>query len=291
MNLETVARHCENYEVSLNYLRSKGVLHNQPPTCRTCGNIMRQIKRGQRFVWRCPTHQSTAISVLNGSILFGMSIKLQQFIQILLLWSLEIPVTKTKQLVSIEKGTAIKWYAKLRDICTWKLSQNPIKVGGISQIVQIDETVISRRKYNRGRLIEERWVFGGICTETKLGFMEFVPDRKAATLQEVIKKYIIPGSTIHSDCWRGYSGIDQIPVVPRYQHCTVNHSRNFVDPITGVHTNEIENMWKNVKHKFKSMAGVHSHMVQSYIDEFLWRQRFGNDAFDNIMSHIAEKFS
>ena len=207
------------------------------------------------------------------------------------MWSLEIPVCKTNQLVSIEKNTAVKWYLRFREICSWKLSQNPIRIGGPSKICQIDETLISKRKYHRGRFIEERWVFGGIDTETKLGFMEFVPDRSAATLLNVIEKYIIPGSIIYSDSWRAYSRIDQIPVVPRYEHYTVNHKRYFVDPITGVHTNSIENMWKNAKHKFKAMAGVHSHMLQSYIDEFLWRQRFGTDAFDNIMLHIEEKFT
>lgn len=47
------------------------------------------------------------------------------------------------------------------------------------------------------------------------------------------KKYIRPGSIIHSDEWKGYDCIPNIPSY-NYAHSTVNHSRNFVNPITGL---------------------------------------------------------
>ena len=119
--------------------------------------------------------------------------------------------------------------------------------------------------------------------------MEFDPDCSALILLNLIEKYILPSSTIHSDCWKSYKNIKLLPVVPKYDHKTVNHKKYFVDPITGVHTNLVEVMWKNCKAKFKTMAGVHSHMLPSYIDEFLWRQRFRGDVHQNLMEHIAEK--
>ena len=56
-----------------------------------------------------------------------------------------------------------------------------------------------------------------------------VPTRDAQTLQAIIRETVPGGSTIVSDGWRGYIGIDQ----HNYQHLTVNHSMNFVDPNTG----------------------------------------------------------
>ncbi|KAG2196834.1 hypothetical protein INT46_001751 [Mucor plumbeus] len=32
-----------------------------------------------------------------------------------------------------------------------------------------------------------------------------------------------------------------------YKHMTVNHSKNFKDPVTGVHTNTIEGRWNGLK--------------------------------------------
>ena len=51
----------------------------------------------------------------------------------------------------------------------------------------------------------------------------------------------------------------------------VNHSLHFVDPQTGVHTNNIESTWKTCKIKIKQMAGVDRKYVQEYLDEFVWR--------------------
>ena len=38
------------------------------------------------------------------------------------------------------------------------------------------------------------------------------------------------------------------------------------------------------------MVGTSTDMLPSYLDEFMWRQRFGQNAFDNILVHIAEWF-
>ena len=63
----------------------------------------------------------------------------------------------------------------------------------------------------------------------------------------------------------------------------VNHSLHFVDPVTGVHTQNIESYWNRVKTKFKGVARV---QIASYLDEFMWRERHGQDnirCFANIM--------
>nr|KAI8751340.1 hypothetical protein BgiMline_015871 [Biomphalaria glabrata] len=99
-----------------------------------------------------------------------------------------------------------------------------------------------------------------------------------------------PGTMIHSDAWAAYNGIAHLPVLPPYQHNVVNHSTNFVDPATGATTNHVERMWKSMKQKLKRMSGTSDDLLQSHIDEFLWRQRrgkTGNDAFNNILEDIS----
>ena len=88
--------------------------------------------------------------------------------------------------------------------------------------------------------------------------------------------------------WRAYSTVAQLPGVA--QHKTVNHSIEFVNRQTGVHTNNIESYWNRVKIKLKLMRGCHKTQLPSYLDEFMWRERYGKtagDAVANIFHDIA----
>ncbi len=70
--------------------------------------------------------------------------------------------------------------------------------------------------------------------------MQVVDCRDTQTLLPIIQAHTLPGSVIHSDQWAAYSHINQLPGL---SHHTVNHSRNFVDPVSGVHTQAIESYW------------------------------------------------
>jgi len=61
--------------------------------------------------------------------------------------------------------------------------------------VQIDESVMVRAKYNRGRQLhaQQQWVFGIYDPATKEGFIQMVEDRSAATLQPIIQRVVLPG--------------------------------------------------------------------------------------------------
>uniref|UniRef100_A0A1X7TEG2 ISXO2-like transposase domain-containing protein n=1 Tax=Amphimedon queenslandica TaxID=400682 RepID=A0A1X7TEG2_AMPQE len=54
-------------------------------------------------------------------------------------------------------------------------------------------------------------------------------------------------------------------------HATVNHCIQFVAP-NGVHTQSIESYWNRTKIKLKCMRGCHSHLIPSYLGEFMWRE-------------------
>lgn len=86
-------------------------------------------------------------------------------------------------------------------------------------------------KYNRGRLVKQLWVFGLTAKEFNPPRTLFyvVLRRDQRTLHKLIRRHCLPGATIVSDCWRGYNNLGQLG----YRHLTVNHTRNFVDPLTG----------------------------------------------------------
>ena len=77
------------------------------------------------------------------------------------------------------------------------------------------------------------------------------------------------------------------------RHNVVNHSLHSVDPVTGVHTQHVESYWNRVKAKLKRMKGCHADQLPSYLDEFLWRERYGKggrEAWNNIIRDIATQY-
>lgn len=110
-----------------------------------------------------------------------------------------------------------------------------------SQIVKIDETLLFKRKYNRGRVGNNQgWVFGGLIRGTTRCFAFYVPDRTRMTLEEKISQFILPGSLIISDGWRAYGRIGDLDD-GIYEHSVIIHDNFFVDPLDRlVHTQGIE---------------------------------------------------
>lgn len=104
-----------------------------------------------------------------------------------------------------------------------------------------------KAKYDGGRRAsKEQWVFGLSDTSAKpaITYMQTVDKRDADTLLPIIQSVVQPGTIIHSDQWRAYCRIQE---KLHLEHATVNHSVNFVDPETGVHTQTIESCWARTK--------------------------------------------
>ena len=118
-----------------------------------------------------------------------------------------------------------------------------------------------------------------------LGVMEVVATRDAATLLHY-PQHVRPGTIIWSDqCLQLLASVAQ--------HETVNHSIEFVNLTTEVHTQNVESYWNRVKTKIKRMKGVHHQMVSSYLDEFMWCERHAPTAsacLRNVCRDIALRY-
>ena len=57
-----------------------------------------------------------------------------------------------------------------------ELLVNPEPTGGVGTIVEIDESKFGKRKYNSGRLLTRKWVFGMVERDTDKMVMVTVPE-------------------------------------------------------------------------------------------------------------------
>lgn len=122
----------------------------------------------------------------------------------------------------------------------------PHKIGGPNTILQLNETYVVKRKYNRGRLVRASSLAGGIIQDMKEIFVEITSKRDPATLDDIVKRHVLRGTIIHTYNWKGYGNINNLCFV----HKAVNHSLNFVESNTGVHTQAI-GVWSHIKHAIK----------------------------------------
>eukprot|EP00795_Rhopilema_esculentum_P017026 gene17026-8531_t len=81
--------------------------------------------------------------------------------------------------------------------------------------------------------------------------------------------------------WQAYNQIGNIG----YQHQTVNHTYNFVDPVTRTTTNHVEAMWQRAKNEFKLQHGsTNQELIPDYLAKFIWLQRFKDSPFLHLFA-------
>ena len=141
-------------------------------------------------------------------------------------------------------------------------------------------------QYNRGRrAVCDSWVFGIVSLEHSpaRGYFQVIDRRDAATLLPIVQRCLVPGTDVHTDDWAVYHRLNRLPNVNTHQ--VVVHAHNFVDPHTGMHTQEVESAWSQLKLGRNRRKGLRREDLQSYLDERMWRQWRGG-SYDVIMRNF-----
>jgi transposase-like protein len=116
-------------------------------------------------------------------------------------------------------------------------------------------------------------------------------DTTSKTLHGFVKEYVLPKSTVFTDDFVSYHGLDRIDGMD-YQHRRINHSAS-VYVMGDVHTQTIEGFWSLVK---RGIGGVYHSVsqkyLQTYLDEYSFRynrRASGNLIFPAMLAKVGEK--
>jgi transposase-like protein len=278
-----------------NFLCQLGVLTARR-RCRRCRRTMSlSFRRGARLssglAFRCGNRRCRMrgiyVSVCKGTFLDKTHLSMDRILVLVYLFVAKI--TSYEQIVqeshlggrAISTATVKDWLTFCREVCmelVVKLSRD--KIGGDNMVVEVDESKFGRRKYERGRLIDGKWIVGGICAETGDCFLSLTDcnRRNADSLVGIIKDRVHAGSIVVTDCWKGYQGLTE----QGWLHLTVNHSVNFVDPHTGAHTQNIEALWSKLKSSLPTPHGGNGDSLMLRFAEYVYRHKYSKDSVTEL---------
>lgn len=264
-------RPCEFCDKEFDTIRDKSASLGYKSICYFCG-----IRR----------------SILGGSFFVRNKVGIATSLHLIYCWALKIPGNIAAFECGVTVQTVSNFYCSLRDACDkFIYDREIVKLGGDGEVVEIDETHISKNKNHVGRILpgQDVWIFGGIERSSGRIFMVRVGDRTTETLSEIISEYIEPGTKIISDCWKSYDYLDEQP--NKFNHESVNHSTNFVNPNNGANTQRVERLWRELKALKKFYNSFRMDELDKYVAEFQWRYEFIKSpemAFDAAIDLIKQ---
>jgi len=236
-----------------------------------------------RQVWTC-TSCSHQLSPTAGTIFHKSSTSLHLwFYAIWLITSTRCGVS-AKQLereLGVTYKTAWRMFNEIRNKL---MTQDE---GPLSGEVEADETWIGgkmreserRRKVALGEMAvqigphaKKREVVFAIVERGGRVVTMHVPSRYGHTLRKNVVRRVEPGSTLYTDDYAGYNGLDYT-----YSHHRINHSERVY--VNGdVHTQTIEGFFSLVKNGIRGVYhSVSPKWLGSYLNEYAWRYNHRDD--------------
>lgn len=273
----------ETEKAAFNYLKDKGIFWILE-FCDRCGGNISIHGIGAR----CTTKSCRkGFSCLKHSFFAKSKLGVHDVLLLGYLWISSASYTTALTMTTHSSGTISDYYHNFRELVGDSLDESDWFIGGEDVIVEVDESKFGKRKHNRGKHVEGAWVVGGIeRTEEKKFFVVVVKKRDSETLCNVLFRHIKPGSIVHTDCWKGYIGIDNIMDV---SHKKVNHSMWFVDNETGVHTNSIEGKWAALKRRI-TLRGRVADTLPGYLFEQIWRNIHKDTLWNSFITALKEVY-
>lgn len=177
-------------------------------------------------------------------------------------------------------------------ICRF-LCRRRVLLGGEGVIVEIDESVLSRRGIVRNpttlsdEVADTVWILGCIDASRNFHVVQ-VENRTIDTIYNVLRSIIRPGSVLHTD---GYASYPEVARRLNCLHRVVNHSQGFISE-DGIHTNNIEGFWSHLKGQMRAENGVKRVNIDDWLIRYTFKRKFivnsSREDFYRVYEEIIE---
>lgn len=164
--------------------------------------------------------------------------------------AIDLDASQVASVTGLKRNTASRHLMAFRKrIAEFCQRQSPV-----AGEMEVDESYFGLRRVKglRGRGTSSKTIVFGLFKRKGRVYTEIVPDCSRATLQAVIRGRISLESVIHSDGWRGYTGLVDLGYM---KHFRVGHGDNeFANERS--HINGIEGFWGYAKSRLARFRGL-----------------------------------
>jgi transposase-like protein len=272
---------------------AEAIWPNGEPVCPHCGNT-KCYKFSNGIHYKCAKCRKK-FTVVMKTVFEKGKVPLSKWFMALYLMACHKKGISSLQLASdigVAKGTAWFMLHRLRVIYTQAdepatklegiIYTDECFIGGINKWRHWDKKV----KNSQGRSFKDKTpVQGMLQADGDLRAMVTATTNKE-DIQPNLKKNIEPGSTLITDDWYAYNGMDD------FNRESVDHSkRQYVSP-AGITTNPVESSWACLKGSLRiNHNNVSKKHLQKYVDAFVFRfntRRWDND--ERVHKTLADSY-
>lgn len=260
--------------------------------CPTCNNEMvlseeKSLKDG--YTWKCSglinnVKHSLKRSIRRGSWFEKSTFALQDVLLLTYYWYREYPHrTVQYEMKVISARTIIDWYNFCKGTCFDILlnrSKN-VSIGGYGIKVELYESKFWKRSHSEDNHVVNHWVFCGLERDSSSCFLVSVADKTSKTIDNVLNRYVQPGTIIYSDIWKDSKEEQEL-----LNFLSSHHDLTFRDMETGGAGNTTEGIWAMIKRQFPA-AKRSKALFDAFIGEFMYRRTL-NDAQDGYLQFFSD---